>query len=280
MTRAAAMVLAMFAAGCAYVGEPLPPALHIPTRIEDLRAVQRGGKILIDFTPPTQSTDGVPVELSATEIEIDGAPGARETLAAPYVGREVSVRVRTASKRGRFSDWSNPVTLAVIAPLEKPAPRVAAKAEGVEVSWAGGKARVFRGEDTLGEFDSPYLDRAAEYGNEYRYAVQLAQGSAESEVSEFQAIDYRDTFPPAPPERLSAIAGVGSIELAWERPPADDLAEYRVYRDGRPLAQKLVAATYSDKAVEAGKSYRYEVTAVDTKGNESARSAAQEAKLP
>jgi hypothetical protein len=278
--RGAAIVTAMSLAGCAYVGEPLPPALHIPTKIEDLRAIQRGGKILVEFTPPAQSTDGIPVALSATEIEIDGAPGAREMEAAPYVGREVNIRARTASKRGRFSEWSNTVSLAVIAPLEKPTPRVVARPDGVELSWTGGRARIRRGEEILGESDPPYLDRTAEYGKEYRYAVQLAQGSAESEVSEFTAILYRDTFPPAPPSQLTAIAGVGSIELAWERPADDDLAAYRVYRDGRLLAEKLVAATYSDKAVESGRTYRYEVAAIDTQGNESARSAAQEVKLP
>ena len=38
------------------------------------------------------------------------------------------------------------------------------------------------------------------------------------------------------------------------------------------LAELSVVPTYSDRAVEAGKTYRYAITAVDRAGNESARS--------
>ena len=44
-----------------------------------------------------------------------------------------------------------------------------------------------------------------------------------------------DTFPPAVPVGLMAVAGVNSIELAWQRNTEDDFAGYQVYRstDGR-----------------------------------------------
>jgi fibronectin type 3 domain-containing protein len=58
-----------------------------------------------------------------------------------------------------------------------------------------------------------------------------------------------------------------------------------VYRsaDGQPparLGELVTTPAYSDRVVQSGKRYRYEVTAVDQKGNESARSAPVEATAP
>jgi len=50
--RIAVIILAGAAGftGCGYIGEPLPPALNIPSRVTDLRAVEFGDKILAEWT--------------------------------------------------------------------------------------------------------------------------------------------------------------------------------------------------------------------------------------
>ena len=45
--------------GCGSVGEPLYPALKIPTRVSDLSAIERGGQIDVTFTIPAQTTEGL-----------------------------------------------------------------------------------------------------------------------------------------------------------------------------------------------------------------------------
>ena len=99
----------------------------------------------------------------------------------------------------------------------------------------------------------------------------------QSEISDVISITPLDMFPPAVPAGLSAVAGTGAVELAWERNTESDFAGYHVYRstDGgtfERIAGPIDAPTYSDRAVEAGRKYSYVVTAIDNASNESERS--------
>jgi hypothetical protein len=65
------------------------------------------------------------------------------------------------------------------------------------------------------------------------------------------------------------------VELAWNRNTESDFKEYRVLRseEGGPfieVARGLDAPIYSDRAIQTGKHYRYEVLAVDEGGRPSA----------
>ena len=98
-----------------------------------------------------------------------------------------------------------------------------------------------------------------------------------SVVTDPVSITPEDKFPPAVPGALTAILGVNTMELAWTRNTEPDFKSYNVYRstDGGPLVkigEGIVAPTFSDNKIEPGKKYRYEVSAVDVKGNESAHS--------
>jgi fibronectin type 3 domain-containing protein len=128
-----------------------------------------------------------------------------------------------------------------------------------------------------------WLDKEAEFGKPYTYVVQRTEAAgaavAESELSEPVTITPRDTFPPATPTGIRAIGGTQSIELTWERNTEADLAGYRLYRaagDGafEKLEDLVQVPAYSDRKVETGKTYRYQISAVDQAGNESPRSAA------
>ena len=107
--------------------------------------------------------------------------------------------------------------------------------------------------------------------------VPAGAKTAESELSDAATITVKDTFPPAVPTGLRGGRRdrVDRTDLGAQ--PEADLAGYRIYRsvgDG-PFEKVGDAAlpAYSDRAVEAGKAYRYRVTAVDASGNESDRSA-------
>ncbi|MBI3679372.1 MAG: hypothetical protein HY235_03135 [Acidobacteria bacterium] len=311
---------ALVLAGCGYVGDPQPPALHIPQPIQDLNAVQRGDKLVLVFTLPGLTTEGLKLDRRG-EIEVRVGPppaggfdvnvwaaSARRipavesnangtlTVEAPvreYSGREVFSAVRVANWKGRWSQWSNVAALAIVEPLARPGQMTAAAAaDGVRLRWQGESRavnyRIYRlaqKEDEfrlLGQADqAAYTDSTAQFGALYRYQVQAALKSgekeAESELSEIVEITPQDTFPPAVPQGLSVLQGVSTVELAWERNTEADFRGYHVYRstgDGpfERVGTLSESPAYSDKTVEPGRIYRYAVTAVDQKGNESARS--------
>jgi fibronectin type 3 domain-containing protein len=91
-----------------------------------------------------------------------------------------------------------------------------------------------------------------------------------------------DIFPPAVPSGLQAAAsGPGQppfVDLIWAPDSEADLAGYRVYRrvnNGQILklnSELVKTPAYRDTNVVPGKTYSYSVSAVDIRGNESARS--------
>jgi fibronectin type 3 domain-containing protein len=111
------------------------------------------------------------------------------------------------------------------------------------------------------------------------------EGSAESLPSNPVNVNVPDTFPPSIPTNVTALASPDGIELSWERSPESDVAGYYVYRATGVSSFTRVDGlsslpVFSDKNVEHGKKYAYRVSAVDTSGNESERSAAAEVEAP
>src|SRR5580700_452196 len=78
MRRFFPALAALAAAGCGYVGEPLPPLANIPARVADLTAVQRGAQILTQFTLPPLTTEA---RLIRAPLELDLRIGESE---APF----------------------------------------------------------------------------------------------------------------------------------------------------------------------------------------------------
>ncbi len=153
------------------------------------------------------------------------------------------------------------------------------------------------------------LDPTAQFGHQYTYSAsrvvqqQVGQQSLQLDSSQSAAVQVatRDTFPPAAPSGLAAIPisavmnnGTPEVDLSWSANTEPDLAQYRMYRldvtTNQPMhriapesdsaADTLVAPAYRDVHVQAGQTYTYAVTAVDTSGNESSRSAAVTVTVP
>jgi hypothetical protein len=304
------LLLLLTLTGCGYVGDPLPPALNIPTVIRDLRGLEYGSDVLVEFSPPTLTTEGLPLKSSklelfigpnvdpfspdkwaagATKFDIPTATGtvSHQVPIKPWVGKEIVVAVRVLGPKGRPSGWSNFVPFTAGEPLATPADVEAKNVErGIALTWHGSSPhyRIYRAEGDgmparFAESDRPeYLDDTTQYGTRYRYLVQaFAEESRQSVVSEAKSITPEDKFPPAVPAAVTAVAGVNTVELVWTRNGEPDFKGYNVYRsvDGAPferIASLLEAPTFTDTKVQVGKRYRYAITAVDVMGNESAQS--------
>jgi hypothetical protein len=165
------------------------------------------------------------------------------------------------------------------------------------------RIRVYRRSDNgktdsrVGEADARdcsrpgWLDQTFEWEKTYWYrattvTVVAATDSAETEVEGDDTPEVKvfahDIFPPAVPTDLQAVfSGVGQtpfIDLVWAPDTDADLAGYIVFRHeegGPPVkinAEIVKTPAYRDTNVVSGMKYFYSVSAVDVRGNESARS--------
>ncbi len=308
---ASAVVLLM---GCGYIGEPLYPALRIPSKVTDLTVLEHGDNLEIDFNIPALTTEGVPLkEIGGVEVRV--GPGmlkfnaeewvktaTRAEVPTPknpgpvralvpvgnFAGQEVIVAVRVTNPKGRDAGWSDYKIFDVQTPLASPADfSAAASAQGVQLTWrASGPSqfRIFRKTEQqqkpvlLATATEPnYVDVSAEYGKAYQYSVQAVRDQLESDVVGPVSITPVDIFPPAVPAGFSVSSGLGTIELAWSRNTEPDFKEYRVLRsdDGGPfveIARGLETPVFSDRNIQSGKRYRYQVLALDRDGHPSAPS--------
>jgi hypothetical protein len=213
-----------------------------------------------------------------------------------FVGSEVAVAVRVTNSKGKDAGWSAPKMFMVRTPLADPTSfHVAADPKGVALSWTEpGKAdfRIFRKTEQQARpvllattMEPNYVDISAEFGKTYQYSLQAVRDNIESDMIGPVTITPIDIFPPAVPSGLTVSAGINSLELAWNRNTEADFKEYRVLRsvDGGAfveVARGLEGPAYSDRMVQSGKRYRYEVESVDQDGHVSAPSAPVEITAP
>ncbi|MBK5295007.1 MAG: hypothetical protein JJE04_25440 [Acidobacteriia bacterium] len=299
MIRFIPTLVAAICVSCGYVGDPLPPALNIPVPVHDLRVVQHGANLIIEFTAPAMTTDGLAlrrlggVDLRAgeTQVPVDATEPGPVRLTVPvstYLGQKVIFSVRAASHKMKWSDPTATATVDVIDPvLPPPDVQAAATDGGVLLQWKQGAVREGQsyrvrrkapGQDAFmvaAEVKAnQWKDAESVFRQTYAYSVQALVGAAESEVSAPVSITPIDTFAPAIPQNVAAVAGIGSVELTWDRGQEPDLSGYRIYRvegDAAPITigQVQLGPSYSDKTVRSGVAYRYAVSALDGVGNES-----------
>jgi hypothetical protein len=343
-------------AGCAAPGRPQPPREQEPETVADLQAQQAGTAVILHFTLPRRSTDGellrgpARVELSR-QFAAAGAPSPAGTAAAAGVpprtleatqlapfrsdgtvtfpdtltpqefrahrGEEVIYRVRAAAGESAWSEPSNEVRVALVAP---PGPVRGAAAtvaqDGIALRWAPPAAAagptptsyiVYRATVLAGgaasapaplgvTADSFFRDTDVQPGHQYRYTVRSVApapgGQVESADSAPVEAHVEGAAAPAPPAGLEAVpvrlkAGSLEVDLSWAIAGEQNLAGYNIYRSEQPgergerLNRRLVpAAAFRDTTVAPGRTYRYTVTAVDLAGNESEPSAPVPVTIP
>lgn len=235
---------------------------------------------------------------TATHYVVPGAlpgPFKYNVPAQAWFGKDLCLYVRSTGSRGKVSLWSLPYTMSVSMPLAQPTSLTReSRKDGVHLAWKGPgpKYQVMRSAagamlEVLGQTDKPeYLDDSAQFGTSYQYRVlTVADDRHQSLISDpSEPITPVDIFPPEVPAGVTANPGVNAIELQWELNTEADFRGYDVFRsvDNGPfekVASLIPAATYHDADVQAGKTYRYQVSAVDLLGNPSKRSDPVEATL-
>jgi len=345
------------ATGCAAPGAPLPPSLRLPQPVENLSAVRKGNRVVLTWTPPTETTDRLPMRWPSTTrvcrvvnefpIRQCGGPVAQiksselvsESPAAPRVlvsfedvlpealiapesassQNLATYALEVANERGRSAGLSNQARISLAPAIAPPASlRALLDAQGPLLRWemaaiappAAGTScitRIYRrahgaafeliAEQPCRTGPGEARDASFEWEQEYDYKAAAVSVIAspgrpgfqvEGDNSESVHLVVHDVFPPAVPTGLQAVfSSVGQkpfIDLTWTPNSEADLAGYLVYRSTAETDFTLVspaqlkAPAWRDNDVQPGKTYVYAVSAVDVRGNQSARSApAQEA---
>lgn len=205
--------------GCGQVGEPLPPLLKIPARVDGFEARQFEDRVLVRWNPPLLTTEGAALEnldrvvVYAVEIARDNPPASPEAL-APYFkvvaeaegettevdlpasdrfGQRTAFAVQAATTKGKLSPWSEVAVLDLKQPPASPTDlRAEAFENGVRLAWAaveGAAGYVVERAAADGEFEPvaepsvPQVDDAtAEFDVDYRYRVRARADSATGAV--------------------------------------------------------------------------------------------------
>ena len=179
--------------GCGSVGPPLPPLLNIPERSDDLRARQTTEGVVLEWTWPALTTEGMPLrdlsEFAVHRIEIAGpvrvpsreqfernstlaaslkdaalepfGPGEQVRIILPaksLVGKTFAFGVRGSSSRRRTLGFSDLVIIHVVEPPGPPvAPSVTVGQDAIAVEWKAAERAsaylVFRSAKPGGPFD-------------------------------------------------------------------------------------------------------------------------------
>src|SRR5437773_1930450 len=118
-----------------------------------------------------------------------------------------------------------------------------------------------------------YTDTSVYNGQTYYYQVTAENSAGKGPRSnEASATPNAPATPPTQPQNLAATPGDGHVDLTWD-PPANDgglpILEYRVYRGTTSNQESFLASaglslTYTDSSVTNGRTYYYQVSAVNS----------------
>ena len=243
---------------------------------------------------------------------IDGRPLTGPSCQTP-TRTYLAIGISTQGRRGQFSRQAS-VPL-VTAPSALPQPSVKYDERGVTVAWQAAGASPGVSEAPGGRLESrpigcgspavgyhvyeigatppqpetrlteqplgasPFVDSRMTWGVERCYTVRavhsIGQLAVESGPAPPVCEKLTDTFPPAAPKGLVAVASEGAINLIWDASSDKDLAGYLVLRAPASTRQfspvtpePLRDTTFTDK-VQPGVPFIYAVLAVDVNGNRS-----------
>ncbi len=242
----------------AHSGEQL--VYVVRTRASKKRASANSNLITLAVYPTAHPVTGLEAKLTETAIELKWN-ASEKTSAGDPPPQPPTYRIYRGELNSSSAESTNPQNFNWISP-----PALLATTEEQE-----------------------YKDKSFSFGRIYVYVVRAAiawQGnSVESADSEPVTVVAKDIFPPGPPHNVVAsvipdrATGSPEVELSWAISSETDLAGYNVYRSEqegtagiRITPELLPTPALRDTKVEPGHRYWYTVTAVDSAGNESARS--------
>lgn len=139
---------------------------------------------------------------------------------------------------------------------------------------------VLKGAPNLTNFSDVGPEKGYKEGAFYNYGVFLMDSARNTGDTLFVKLQVPDLTPPeAPLDVHTDLLHNSRVQLYWKPSTSSDVSAYKVYKtfDGKTaLLQNTTAmqTQISDEAVVLGSTYTYEVTAIDSLGNESVKASA------
>jgi hypothetical protein len=295
----ASWVCVLLLAACGKVGDPRPPAVRIPEPIRDLSATQIANDIVLTWTNPPLYIDASPVtDLTTVHVTSNGSPlpdlkptgaGTGQSLVIPIggstgVARTFNVWLETA--RGKKSEPASTAFTPVDIPGAARALRAVVDQYEIQLLWeppvehpelANGYfvRRIDREEGPVLTEQPSFKDAAYDPQKTYTYEVVSTRRLDARWITGVAApplqVNAVDQTPPKTPSNVEVVVSPDGAYVTWDANAELDLAGYRVFRDGEPIAAGLQTGnSYFDANYRPG--MRYTVAAVDEAGNASARS--------
>jgi hypothetical protein len=237
--------LLVLLAACGVTSPPLPPSLHLPQPVADLKASRKGNTVTLTWTVPEQSTDSEPL---------------RRHLGVTRICREVDPDEPTRCSR----------QIAQLTPNQLPAPKQdeSGRKLPVQVTFT----------DTL----APELQQQNLFGR-VRYAVETVNTNGRS-AGLSNRVEVSIAPVASPPTDIAARVTSDAVELrfsptpTYSGPPAardqgSFIENYRVYRSTRDgtsftaLGFSVIEGgdmVFRDRGFEWATAYVYKVTPVST----------------
>ncbi|MCE7735752.1 MAG: hypothetical protein GPJ54_12790 [Candidatus Heimdallarchaeota archaeon] len=137
---------------------------------------------------------------------------------------------------------------------------------------------------TISSVTTIYNDTGLINGNTYSYTVSAI--NANGEGSESASDNATPSTTPGIPTGLTATKGNTFVDLSWNAPGDNGgsvLTNYKIYRDGTPIATiSSATTTYNDTGLTNGDTYSYTVSAINAngEGSESASDNATPSTIP
>lgn len=294
---------------CAKVGDPLPPLDRPLPAAQDLTLVQIADRVRLLFSPPPPEVRfveiyfrrGAPVVRDGERTLVDKLERTKfQTQDGKWVfesshpgWNQVWYYALRFVAEGRPSTLSSSVSTAPVPPALPPhqltrevqEDRIIVRWEPPEANVDGSRPAHIEGYLVNAEHfvvNPQFEDQDFKFGQEKTYRIQTATRRADplvlSDFSSALPVIPKDSFPPAAPQNVSALAREGKIQILWNPGQELDLHGYFLYRGTRPdqlekSSGLITMNSYIDENVKAGATYYYRVAAVDESGNESGKSA-------
>jgi hypothetical protein len=242
---------ALVLAGCGYPGEPLPPALNRPVRATDVAAVQRGSRIVVQFTVPEETTENLPLR---------GAPDIELRVGPLPEGDFSFAKWETASQRIPAAEIHTE-EIVPAAPATETAKKKASRKKGRNVRMKPARLHA-----------TAEVDATKFYGQSVVIGVRV-HGSRGQDIG-WSRLESLKLVPALPvPEALAAADAPDAVRLDWHA----GAPEYRIYRRPAGDAEFRQIGTsdkpfYIDSTIDYGKTYEYQVQSIEKTGEQYAES--------
>ena len=284
-----------------------------PATVTDAEVLEQGTRVatIAVKAPRDPNATFDPDDPNQSEADVDPPEGqgldqgalarVQETLTSATsttlaVGAEPAVRTYIGvgiTTKGRPGPSSRRATVPLVAPPPTPQrPEVTYTETAITLSWlpgvpmaqgaashivyelAGASQTQLTTKPIAG---TEYVDSRMNWGAMRCYGVRSIETvdglTVESEASEPACVTLNDTFPPAAPRGLQAVATEGVISLIWEANTEADFEGYILLRAPAPgdelmpvMAAPIRETAYQDR-VQPGVPYVYALQSVDRFGN-------------